>query len=183
MATTKTFNKFIPTTVFDIDIFKLDAEGKYTDKADATMDSLKIANFTQEGPTKTAIGGKDKSFILRYGKETRLEMEDAIMSIAALEHFMGVDTSIDGTIEITNKFPDPIRLEGKTFFIDEKGEKIEVTFTVPRFLPDGLLNITMEAEGDFAVFELSGEVLEDDCGKLYTITLDKYTCKKEEAAA
>lgn len=181
MATT-TFNKFIPTTVFDIDIFEIDAEGTAGETKVATIDSLKIANFTQEGPTKTAIGGKDKSFILRYGKETRLEMEDAIISMDSLKYFMGADVSVPGTIEITNKFPDPIKLEGKTFFIDEKGEKIEVTFTVPRFLPDGLFNLTMEAEGDFAVFELSGEVLEDKCGNLYTITLDKYSCEQTETS-
>ena len=169
-----TFDRFIPTTVFDLQIFDLEAGAEA--EALATIDSLKIANFTQEGPTKTARGGKNNAILARYGKETRLEMEDAIINIGALQHLMGADVSVDGTIKILDTFPGAVKLVGTTFFVNEAGDKIEVTFTVPHFIPDGLLNLTMEAEGDFGVIEIGGEVVADDCGNLYTITAGEYNC-------
>lgn len=42
-------------------------------------------------------------------------------------------------------------------------------FNIHTFIPDGLLNLTMEAEGDFGVFEIGGEVV-SKCGEFYTIT-------------
>ena len=182
MAETKpTFNKFLPTTVFDLKIF----DPKSTDptKEEAVIESLKIANFTQEGPTKTARGGKNNAILARYGKETRLEMEDAIVNIKVLEYLMGADVSKPGEIQIKDTFPEEVRLEGTTFFIDtETGKKIEATFEVPRFFPDGLFNLTMEAEGDFGVIEIGGEVIADECGNFYTITTTgKYESKKAEA--
>lgn len=55
-----------------------------------TLDSLRISNFTQEGPTKTAKGGYNANTILRHGKTMRLEMEDVIGKSAALTSLMGV---------------------------------------------------------------------------------------------
>lgn len=152
-------NKFLPTTVFNVKI-----------NNELVIDSLKIANFTQEGPEKTARGGINNSIIARHGKTTRLEMEDAIVTVGILEDFFGV-TKNSNTIKITDKFPGEIEIVGTTFVIDpETGDKKEATFTVPRFIPDGLLNLTMEAEGDFGVIEIGGEVIAGDCGDFYTIT-------------
>lgn len=176
------FNKFIPTTVFDLEIFDIDAGAEA--EALATIDSLKIANFTQEGPTKTARGGKNNAILARYGKETRLEMEDAIISVGALQHLMGAEVDTEGTIEIKDTFPVAVKLVGETFFIDpDTGKKIQATFTVPHFIPDGLFNLTMEAEGDFGVMEMGGEVIADDCGNFYVITTTgEYDCEKAGAA-
>ena len=174
-----TFNKFLPTTVFDLKVY--DLEDKTQETVLVEIDSLKIANFTQEGPTKTARGGKNNAILARYGKETRLEMEDAIISADALKHLMGAEISDDKTeIEIKDTFPVAVRLVGTTFFIDTKtGKKIKAIFTVPHFSPDGLLNLTMEAEGDFGVMEIGGEVVADDCGNFYTITTDgEYVCEE-----
>ena len=175
------FNKFIPTTVFDLKVYNKGTKvGPDTD-ALATIESLKIANFTQEGPTKTARGGKNNAILARYGKETRLEMEDAIVSADVLQYLMGAEIGEDDEIQIKDTFPEEVKLVGTTFFIDpDTGKKIEATFTVPRFFPDGLFNLTMEAEGDFGVIEIGGEVIADDCGNFYTITTDgDYVCEEE----
>ena len=183
-TTKPTFNKFIPTTVFDLKIYDKGIKVEDDTDALATIDSLKIANFTQEGPTKTARGGKNNAILARYGKETRLEMEDAIVNVKVLQHLMGAEIGEDGEIQIKDTFPETVKLEGTTFFIDpDTGKKIQAKFTVPNFVPDGLFNLTMEAEGDFGVIEIGGEVIADDCGNFYTIKTDgDYVCKKEEAA-
>lgn len=180
MADTLTFNKFIPTTVFDLRIFKKGTTDITEETvALATIDSLKIANFTQEGPTKTARGGKNNAILARYGKETRLEMEDAIINTEALQHLMGAKIgAADGKITIRDTFPEAVMLVGTTFFVDGTGDKVEATFTVPHFVPDGLFNLTMEAEGDFGVIEMGGEVVADECGTFYEIGPGVYTCKK-----
>ncbi len=209
-----------------------------------TLESLRISNFTQEGPTKTAKGGFNANTILRYGKTMRLEMEDVIGKEAALTSLMGVEyvagagaTSsvsatetfealagqtiftlanvMDGTIgdatvlvdgavattpakvganaisvsdvlaggeivsvtynhiiqagekySITNKFATPKYIEGTTYVIDPSdGSKQWIQVHVPSFLPDSLYSFTMEAEGDFGVLAIAGEVQANDCGE------------------
>lgn len=68
------------------DLTELEADGDLLFK----LDTLRISNFTQEGPTKTAKGGINAETIFRYGKTARLEMEDVVGRIAALEKLMGI---------------------------------------------------------------------------------------------
>lgn len=168
------FTNFLPTTVFDLEVYEIGGDNNPL----FTITSLKVANFTQEGPEKTARGGKHNEIIARYGKTTRLEMEDAILSKNSLKYLFGADTETSGTIKILDTFPSSVKLVGKTFFIDpDSGNKIEATFTVPIFSPDGLLNLTMEAEGEFGIIELNGEVIADNCGNFYVITTEgAYSC-------
>ena len=41
------------------------------------LDTLKIANLTMEGPTKTIAGGQYSNPLLKYGKTMTLEMQNA----------------------------------------------------------------------------------------------------------
>jgi hypothetical protein len=60
---------------------------------------------------------------------------------------------------VTDKFPGPFAIEGKTFFINQKtGEKEWVYILIPQFLPDAILTLTQDAEGDATVFDLNGSV-------------------------
>lgn len=157
---------FLPITVFDV-IF-------YNGTKYITLDSLKITNLTQEGPEKETRGGVRRSVLARHGKTARLEIESAILDIDALETFFGAKIQNNGaTISITNTFPNPLQIFGRTFFLNKKGEKVDVKLEFFNFLPDGLLNLTMEAEGDFGVFDMSGELFANDCGKFYNIIIDQ----------
>jgi hypothetical protein len=43
-----------------------------------TLDTLKVANVTQEGPTKTITGGQYSNPLVKFGKSARLEIQDAL---------------------------------------------------------------------------------------------------------
>lgn len=124
------------------------------------LDTLKIANFTQEGPTKTITGGQYSNPIIKYGKTMTCEMQDALGRAAVLKEFFGCDyDETNGRLSITDKFPGAFAIEGDTFFIDQKtGEKKTVHILIPQFLPDAILTLTQDAEGDATVFDLNGSV-------------------------
>lgn len=124
------------------------------------LDTLKIANLTQEGPTKTITGGQYANPLLKYGKTMTMEMQDALGRAAVLEEFFGCDyDATTGVLSVTDKFPGAFAIEGDTFFINQKtGEKETVHIFIPQFLPDAILTLTQDAEGDTAVFDLNGTV-------------------------
>lgn len=124
------------------------------------LDTLKIANFTQEGPTKTITGGQYANPLIKYGKTMTCEMQDALGRAAVLKEFFGCDyDETNGRLSVTDKFPGAFAIEGDTFFIDQKtGEKVDVHILIPQFLPEAILTLTQDAEGDATVFDLNGSV-------------------------
>lgn len=124
------------------------------------LDTLKIANFTQEGPTKTITGGQYVNPLIKYGKTMTCEMQDALGRAATMVEFFGCDyDETEGRLSVTDKFPGAFALEGETFFIDQStGEKVPVYIFIPQFLPDAILTLTQDAEGDATVFDLNGTV-------------------------
>jgi hypothetical protein len=72
---------------------------------------------------------------------------------------------------VTDRFSGYYQIVGRTFVVNEgTGAREYVNFIVNKFLPDSLFNLSMEAEGDLAVFNLAGEIFTDDCGIFYEIT-------------
>lgn len=123
-----------------------------------------------EGPTKTAKAGLHAKTILKYGKTMRLEMEDVLFSTFALEKLFGAKAgTIDDSLLINDAFPGPVKVVGKTFGVGPDGAKQWITITIHKFLPDALLNLTLEAEGDFSVMAIGGEIQPNACGEFYTI--------------
>ena len=129
-------------------------------KTDCHIDTLKIANITQEGPTKTITGGQYANPLIKYGKTATMEMQDALGRASTMEKFFGCKyDAVKGRLSITDKFPGPFAIEGTTFFIDQKtGEKVYVYVFIPQFIPDAILTLTQDAEGDATVFDLNGNV-------------------------
>ncbi len=124
------------------------------------LDTLKIANLNQEGPTKTVTGGQYASPLIKYGKTMTCEMQDALGRAATLVEFFGCEyDKVTGRLSVTDKFPGAFAIEGDTFFINQKtGDKENVHIFIPQFLPDAILTLTQDAEGDAAVFDLNGSV-------------------------
>ena len=122
------------------------------------LDTLKIANITMEGPTKTITGGQYSNPLIKYGKTMTMEMQDALGRSTAMTQFFGCEV-VGGRISVGDKFPGAFAIEGDTFFIDqESGDKVTVHIFIPQFLPDGIFNLTQDAEGDATVFDLNGSV-------------------------
>lgn len=141
-----------------------------------TLDTLKIANVTQEGPTKTITGGQYSNPLVKFGKSARLEMQDALGSAKAIEALCGgiveslVVTPAEGQtgsntysvsgLHFGEDFAGPKMIIGDSFFIDRKsGRQVKVKIVFYQFLPDSLFNLTQDAEGDATVFDMNGDLL------------------------
>ena len=139
-----------------------------TNKVLCTLDTLKIANVTQEGPTKTVTGGQYSNPLIKFGKSARLEMQDALGNAEAIEALCGgvVEYAVDGStdtivgLHVGEDFSGPKTILGDSFFIDQKtGAQVPVKIIFYQFLPDSLFNLTQDAEGDATVFDMNGDLL------------------------
>ena len=126
-----------------------------------TLDTLKIANVTMEGPSKTVTGGQYSNPLVKFGKSCRLEMQDALGNKDAIKALCGgiVDTA-GKVLSFGENFEGPKTIIGDTFFIDQKtGEQVKVKIIFYSFLPDSLFNLTQDAEGDATVFDMNGDLM------------------------
>ena len=55
------------------------------------IDTLKIANFTPEGPTKSVTGGQYANTLIKYGKTMTAEIQDALGRASTMVRFFGAD--------------------------------------------------------------------------------------------
>jgi hypothetical protein len=165
--------KFGVVTVMEAEFFPATATTLTAGTGLFTLDTLSISNLTQEGPVKMSKGGLNAEVVLRYGKTARLEMEDVVGRIEALKHLMGVradDNDEPTKYFITDRFGGYYKIKGRTFVVNvDTGAREYVDIVINKFLPDSLFNLSMEAEGDLAVFNLAGEIFTDDCGIFYYI--------------
>lgn len=154
-------------------VLEKDANGIIKEKAAkpplCRLDTLKIANATQEGPTKTVTGGQYSNPLIKFGKSMRLEMQDALGNASALDALCGTVSETGGTgldynsvgaVHVTEDFNGPKTIIGDTFFIDQKtGQQVKALIVFYQFLPDSIFNLTQDAEGDATVFDMNGDVL------------------------
>ena len=132
-----------------------------------TLDTLKIANVTVEGPSKTVSGGRYSNPLIKFGKTARLEMQDALGHIDAIDRLCGgiaerTETATGNYIglHVGEDFNEPVTIIGDTFFISkETHQQVEAKIIFYQFMPDSIFNLTQDAEGDAAVFDMNGDLL------------------------
>ena len=146
-------------------------KGEVKAKPICRLDTLKVANVTQEGPNKTVTGGQFSNPLIKFGKSARLEMQDALGSgkaIAALcggvvESNEATDTTTTSSmvgLHFGEDFVGAKMIIGDSFFIDRKtGQQVPVKIVFYQFLPDSIFNLTQDAEGDATVFDMNGDLL------------------------
>ena len=132
-----------------------------------TLDTLKIANVTVEGPSKTVSGGRYSNPLIKFGKTARLEMQDALGHIDAIDLLCGgIAERSEATngncigLHIGEDFNEPVTIIGDTFFISkETHQQVKAKIIFYQFMPDSIFNLTQDAEGDAAVFDMNGDLL------------------------
>lgn len=141
------------------------------------LDTLKIANINEDGPTKTINGGQTGSALLKYGKTATIEIQDALGRADALELLGGatVETFKNSTeaaetnqnitagntkvIHFGDQFGGPKPILGESFFVDQQsGKQVKVYILIYEMLPDAIFNLTQDAEGDATVFDMNGSL-------------------------
>lgn len=132
----------------------------------AEIDTLKVANITVEGPSKTVTGGQYSNPLIKFGKTARFEMQDALGRRDAIEAFGGAVnefTSNGGQMlgmHITEDFAPARLIIGDSFFIDrKKGTQVKVDIMFYQVSPDSIFNLTQDAEGDATVFDMNADLL------------------------
>lgn len=142
-----------------------------------TLDTLKVANVTIEGPTKTVTGGQYSNTLIKFGKTARLEMQDALGNCDAVEMLCGgvierfgeevlplgtdtIGTTHQDVLHVGSDFCGAKTIIGDSFFIDQKsGQQVKVKIIFYQFLPDSVFNLTQDSEGDATVFDMNGDLL------------------------
>ena len=133
------------------------------------LDTLKVANISIEGPSKTVTGGQYSNPLIKFGKSARLEMQDALGNVDAIDALCGGVTeysegsdparTIDA-LHFGEDFNGPRTIIGESFFIDQPtGQQVPVKVIFYQFLPDSIFNLTQDAEGDATVFDMNGDLL------------------------
>lgn len=130
------------------------------------LDTLKIANVTVEGPTKTVTGGQYSNPLIKFGKSARLEIQDALGNAKAIEALCGgVNEFTDNghttlyAMHYGEDFTGDKTIIGSTFFIDRAtGKQVKVKIIFYKFLPDSIFNLAQDAEGDATVFDMNGDL-------------------------
>ena len=141
-------------------------EGHKTVKPLCVLDTLKIANVTVEGPTKTVTGGQYSNPLIKFGKSARLEIQDALGNAKAIEALCGgVNEFTDNghttlyAMHYGEDFTGDKTIIGNTFFIDRAtGKQVKVKIIFYKFNPDSIFNLTQDAEGDATVFDMNGDL-------------------------
>lgn len=136
------------------------------------LKTLKIANVTLDGPSKTVTGGQYSNPLIKFGKTATMEIQDALGNADAIEALGGglVETFVaaahanDGKVlHIGTDFASAKVILGDSFFIDQKtGQQVSVNIIFYQFLPDSLFNLTQDSEGDATVFDMNGSLLTTD---------------------
>lgn len=137
------------------------------EKALATLDTLKIANVSQDGPDKTVTGGQYSNPLIKFGKSARLEMQDALGNNEALDALCGTVSEYNTkgftgriALHVGEQFAGPKCIIGDSFFIEQKsGAQVPVKIIFYQFLPDSLFNLTQDPEGDATVFDMNGDLM------------------------
>ena len=132
----------------------------------AEIDTLKVANITIEGPTKTITGGQYSNPLIKFGKSARFEMQDALGRRDAIEAFGGAVNEFEYEngdmlgMHVTEDFAPARLIIGDSFFIDRaKGNQVKVDIVFYQVSPDSIFNLTQDAEGDATVFDMNADLL------------------------
>ena len=177
------FDKFGIKEVADVRFYEV---GKVTVAADTgavtaegepvlDLDSLKVSTMEFTAEQTEARGGKGNPplIIWDYGREVNVTLEDALLSIQSMEVMFGKKSDNGRIVIDANSFPGTYAVVGKTFarnFTDGKDHLF--TFYIPKAKVQSENTITMEAEGDPSVFNMSLRVLRDNDGKMVELIRD-----------
>ena len=63
-------------------------------------------------------------------------------------------------LHVGEDFNEPVTIIGDTFFISkETHQQVKAKIIFYQFMPDSIFNLTQDAEGDAAVFDMNGDLL------------------------
>ena len=170
--------------VADVGFYKqgtvtIDENGKVTAGTPLfVLDTLKVSNIENTAEQAEAKGGKGNAplIIWDYGREINITLQDAVMTMETLSMMFEGEVSDGNEMVISaNTFPGTYTVVGKTFARDMNGEDSLFTWYVPKAKVNSEVTLTMEAEGDPTVFDMTLRVLRDSDGSMVRLIRDTNT--------
>lgn len=151
---------------YTVGTVKVSETGVVTATADPVLklDTLKVSNIEFTAEQAEARGGKGNAplIIWDYGREATVTIEDALLSMDTLNAMFG-DATNDTIVTINaNKFPGTYTVVGQTYARDVDGKDHLFTFIIYKAKVQSEVTLTMEAEGDPTVFNMSLRVLRSE---------------------
>lgn len=135
------------------------------------LDTLKVSSIENTAEQSEAKGGKGNAplIIWDYGREVNITLQDAVLSTQTLSMMFenSVGSADDEIVISASTFPGTYAIVGKTFARDiADGKDRLFTWYVPKAKVNSEVTLTMEAEGDPTVFDMSLRVLRDTDGTM-----------------
>ena len=147
------------------------------------LDTLKVSNIENTAEQAEAKGGKGNAplIIWDYGREINITLQDAVMTMETLSMMFEGDAknSSNEIVISANTFPGTYTVVGKTFARDMSGKDSLFTWYVPKAKVNSEVTLTMEAEGDPTVFDMTLRVLRDKDGSMVRLIRDEATDAKD----
>lgn len=163
--------------VADVAFYRINDQGK-AGEAVLYLDTLKVSNLEFTSEQTEARGGKGNAplIVWDYGREGTVTLQDALLSEKTLSLLFENGVGGDGKIIIdANTFPGTYWVEGVTYARNEiTGLDEFFKFVIPKAkVQSDSINITMEADGDPTVLDITLRVLRNADGEMaYLEVLD-----------
>ena len=156
--------KFGIKEVADVEFFLI-TDGTAASIPTLSFDTLKVSNLEFTAEEAFARGGKGNPKLITwdYNREATLTLQDALLSMQTLAAIFGdSDPETTTAVEIgADKYAGYYKVVGKTYAKTTSGEQKLFTFTIPKAKISSNVTLTMEAEGDPTVFDMTLTVLQD----------------------
>ena len=172
-TTTTPIWRFGIKEVADVTFTQIVKEGE-TPKT-LTFDTLKVSNLEFTSEEAFARGGKGNPKLITwdYNREATLTLQDALLSMETLKMIFG-DSSTESSIKIgADTYPGYYSVVGTTYAKGTDGTEKLFKFTIPKAKISSNVTLTMEAEGDPTVFDMTITVLKPDSGDFMTLALEE----------
>lgn len=161
--------------VADVTFTPLDS----TDTKVLTFNTLKVSNLEFTSEEAFARGGKGNPKLITwdYNREATLTLQDALLSMETLAMIFGDENGTANKVTIgPDTYPGYYKIEGTTYARGTDGTEKVFKFTIGKAKVSSNITLTMEAEGDPTVFDMTITVLKPDSGDYMSLELaDKPT--------
>ena len=158
--------------VADVTFTPLDS----TDTKVLTFNTLKVSNLEFTSEEAFARGGKGNPKLITwdYNREATLTLQDALLSMDTLAMIFGDKTGTAEKVTIgPDTYPGYYKIEGTTYARGTDGTEKIFKFTIGKAKVSSNVTLTMEAEGDPTVFDMTITVLKPDSGDYMSLELDE----------
>jgi hypothetical protein len=141
------------------------------------FDTLKVSNLEFTSEEAFARGGKGNPKLITwdYNREATLTLQDALLSMDTLAMIFGDENATDASVTIgADTYPGYYSIVGTTYARGMDGTEKVFKFSIPKAKISSNVTLTMEAEGDPTVFDMTITVLKaEGSDDLMTLELEK----------